>query len=54
MPLFYESMATALGLVGLLLYIVCVIALAAGVTWLVVKISPTTVGKKPVAKSSDS
>jgi hypothetical protein len=33
-------MATALGLLGLLLFIVCVIALAAGVTWLVVKISP--------------
>jgi hypothetical protein len=33
-------MATVLGLLGLLLFIVCVIALAAGVTWLVVKISP--------------
>jgi hypothetical protein len=33
-------MATALGLVGLLAFIVSVIALAAGVTWLVVKISP--------------
>jgi hypothetical protein len=47
-------MSTALGLVGLLLVIVSVIALAAAVTWLVVKISPTTVGKKPVAKSDDS
>jgi hypothetical protein len=33
-------MASALGLIGLLAFIVCVIALAAGVTWLVVKISP--------------
>ena len=33
-------MATALGLIGLLVFIVCVIALAAGITWLVVKISP--------------
>jgi hypothetical protein len=33
-------MASALGLLGLLAFIVCVIALAAGVTWLVVKISP--------------
>jgi hypothetical protein len=33
-------MATALGLLGLLVFIVCVIALAAAVTWLVVKISP--------------
>jgi len=47
-------MATALGLVGLLIFIACVIALAAAITWLVVKISPTTVGKKPVAKSNDS
>ncbi|MHB8060117.1 MAG: hypothetical protein ACYDHO_04720 [Gaiellaceae bacterium] len=47
-------MATALGLLVFALYIVCVIALAAAVTWLVVKISPTTAGKKPVAKSGDS
>ena len=47
-------MTLAFGLFGLFIYIACVIALAAGVTWLVVKISPTTVGKKPVAKSSDS
>jgi hypothetical protein len=33
-------MATVLGVLGLVLFIVCVIALAAGVTWLVVKISP--------------
>ena len=33
-------MATVLGLLALLVFIVCVIALAAGVTWLVVKISP--------------
>jgi len=54
MWLFYESMALALGMIGLFVYIVCVITLAAGITWLVVKISPTTVGKKPVAKSGDS
>ncbi len=33
-------MATALGLLGLLVFIVSVIALAAAITWLVVKISP--------------
>ncbi len=33
-------MATVLGVLGLVLFIVSVIALAAGVTWLVVKISP--------------
>ena len=31
----------ALGLLGFLVYIACVIALAAGVTWLVVKYSPS-------------
>jgi hypothetical protein len=30
----------ALGLLGVVLFIVCVIALAAGVTWLVVRLSP--------------
>jgi hypothetical protein len=33
-------MATVLGLLGLVVFIVSVIALAAGITWLVVKISP--------------
>ena len=33
-------MATVLGLIGLVVFIVSVIALAAGITWLVVKISP--------------
>ena len=33
-------MATALGLVGLFAFIVCVIALAAFVTWSVVKLTP--------------
>ncbi|GEM_PF-866792 len=52
--LFYESMATVLGFLGMTAYIVCVIALAAAITWLVVKISPTSAGEKPPAKSSDS
>jgi hypothetical protein len=54
MWLFYESMATVLGFLGMTAYIVCVIALAAAITWLVVKISPTSAGEKPPAKSSDS
>ena len=37
-------MLDALGLFGMIVYIVLVIALAAGVTWLVVKYSPS---KKP-------
>lgn len=48
------SVATVLGFLGLIVFIVCVIALAAAVTWLVVKISPTTVGRKPPAKSDSS
>jgi len=54
MWVFYGAVATVLGLIGLFVFIACVIALAAGITWLVVKISPATVGKKPAAKSSDS
>ncbi len=37
-------MTTAFGLLAFVLYIVVVIGAAAGVTWLVVKLSPT---KKP-------
>jgi hypothetical protein len=37
---------TALGLIGIVFFIACVIALAAAVTWAVVKISPA---KKPEA-----
>jgi hypothetical protein len=43
-------MATVLGLIGLVVFIVCVIALAAGITWLVVKISPKK--EKAEARSS--
>jgi hypothetical protein len=35
-----------LGLLGIIVFIVCVIALAAGVTWLVVRISPKPGNKK--------
>jgi hypothetical protein len=37
-------MIDALGLLGMLLFCACVIALAAGITWLVVRFSPA---KKP-------
>jgi hypothetical protein len=37
---------TALGLVGIAVFILVVIALAAGVTWLVVKISPAPGSKQ--------
>jgi hypothetical protein len=38
---------TALGLLGLIAFVVIVIAFAAGVTWFVVKIFPTGSKKKP-------
>jgi hypothetical protein len=47
-------MSTVLGLIGFFVFIACVIALAAAITWVVVKISPTTVNKKPSAKSDGS
>ena len=43
-------MANLLGVLGFIVYIAVVIAVAAGVTWLVVKLSPP---KKP-APTSDS
>jgi hypothetical protein len=36
-----------LGVIGILFFITCVIALAAGVTWIVVKVSPTKTAKSP-------
>jgi hypothetical protein len=35
---------TFLGLLGVAVFIVCIISLAAGITWLVVKISPPANG----------
>jgi hypothetical protein len=44
---------TALGLIGVALFIVSVISLAAAVTWLVVKVSPAPDTKKePAEKAS--
>jgi hypothetical protein len=40
-------METALGLIGLVLFAAAVIALAAAVTWVVVKISPSEKPEKP-------
>ncbi|MFL5982812.1 MAG: hypothetical protein ACJ74R_13995 [Gaiellaceae bacterium] len=42
-------MMNVLGLLGFLVYIACVIALAAGVTWLVVRYSPS---KRPREQAS--
>jgi hypothetical protein len=43
---------TALGLLGVAFFIACVISLAAGITWLVVKLSPTPRSKKNEAKTA--
>ena len=38
--------ANILGVLGIIVFIVCVIALAAGVTWLVVRLSPKPGSRK--------
>jgi len=38
---------TALGLIGVAVFIACVVALAAGVTWTVVRLSPPPGRNKP-------
>jgi hypothetical protein len=38
--------ADVLGLIGIVVFIACVIALAAGVTWVVVRLSPMPGAKK--------
>jgi hypothetical protein len=43
-------MDTLLGLLGLAVYIVVIVALAAGVTWIVVKLSPSKSQKQLEAK----
>jgi hypothetical protein len=45
-------MDTALGLIGLAFYIVAVVALACGVTWVVVKLSPSKAVKELEADSA--
>jgi hypothetical protein len=45
-------METVLGLIGLALYIVVIVGLACGVTWLVVKLSPSQSEKQLKAKKA--
>jgi hypothetical protein len=40
-------MGNVLGLVGIIVFCACVIALAAAVTWIVVKLSPAKSAKPP-------
>jgi hypothetical protein len=44
-------MSSVLGVIGILFFIVCVIALAAAVTWIVVKVSPTRTAPEPTPKA---
>jgi hypothetical protein len=46
-------MITVLGLIGIALFCAAVISLAAAVTWLVVKLSPSK-SAKPAAPSSET
>jgi hypothetical protein len=41
------ALETVLGLIGMVLFIVATIALAAGITWVVVKVTPSGPRKKP-------
>jgi len=40
-------MSTVLSLLGVVVFIVCTIAVAASVTWIVVRLSPTRTSQKP-------
>jgi hypothetical protein len=42
---------TVLGLIGLIVFAVCVITLAAAMTWVVVKLSPARGGGQPAKPS---
>jgi hypothetical protein len=44
-------MDTVLGLLGLAVYIVVIVGLASGVTWIVVKLSPSQSAKQAEAKA---
>ncbi len=46
-------MDTVLGLLGVLVFIVCVISVAAALTWLVVRITPTSKPKPETPVSTD-
>jgi hypothetical protein len=47
-------MDTVLGLLGLVVYIALIIGIAAGVTWVVVKLSPSKSQKQLDAKKSEA
>jgi hypothetical protein len=46
--------ANVLGLIGIVVFIVGVVALAAGITWIVIRVSPTPKDKSKPAASTDA
>jgi uncharacterized protein YneF (UPF0154 family) len=47
-------MDTVLGLIGLVVYIAIIVGLACGVTWIVVKLSPSQSAKQAEAKAKST
>ena len=47
MEVVYGAMSTVLGLVGMVVFIVCVIAFAAAITWAVVRVFPAQSERTP-------
>jgi hypothetical protein len=45
-------MGSVLGVLGLIVFIFCVVGFAAGITWLVVKVFPSGSKKKPEPQAS--
>jgi hypothetical protein len=45
MPVVYAPVDTVLGLIGLALYVVAILALSAAITYAVIRISPTRTSK---------
>jgi hypothetical protein len=50
----YDLVENALGLIGFVVFILCVVGLAAGVTWLVVRLSPSPSAKNKPEPSGDA
>lgn len=47
-------METVLGILGLAVFVAFIVSLAAGVTWVVVKLSPMPGKKKPAPESTST
>ena len=47
-------METVLGIIGMVIFIVLTIALAAAITWVVVKVTPSGPRKKPEPEATET